>query len=147
MISTARQRGFTLLEVLVAFIIAAIAIAALLQGAGGGLDNARVATHYEEALGRAQSRMALLSANLQPGDQQGDDGGGYLWRTSVQPIRSITRLDPPPPAPAGQPAGQPRPEQTVLYALTVTIAWDMDGSRHQVTLASQRLGIVAAPPA
>ncbi len=146
MTATIRQRGFTLLEVLVAFIIAALAIAALLQGAGGGLDNARTATHYEEALARAQSRMALLSTNLQPGSQQGDDGGGYLWSTSVQPGRSITRLNPPPQPVPGQPATPARPEQTVLYAIAVTIAWDMDGPRRQVTLNSQRLGVAGTAP-
>ena len=145
-----RGAGFTLLEVLVAFIIAALAIGALLQGSAGGLQNARVAAHYQEAISRAQSRMDLLQANLRPGEQRGDDGGGFTWRVLVQPGATVPRPRParaPPPggqpgAPPGSPAATAQPaEQTVLYAVSVTIAWQLDGGNREVTLSSQRLGV------
>ena len=48
------DRGFTLLEVLVAFIIAALALGVLFQGGIGGLTTANAAARYDEALSRAQ---------------------------------------------------------------------------------------------
>lgn len=139
-----RQWGFTLLEVLVAFVIAAIAIAALVQGAGGGLQNALVATQYQEGVARAQSRLALLDASLKPGTSSGDDGGGYTWRTSVTEAASTVRL-------ATQETGvenkggqvTARPQRTVLYDVSVTVAWDAAGRRREVRLDSRRLGVVA----
>ena len=136
-----REDGFTLLEVLVAFIIAALAVAALLQGAAGGLQGTRVAAHYQEAVARAQSRLAALSAGLQAGNQGasdagGDDGGGFLWRASVQ---------------AGPAVAVPHPgtqgiDRVVLYAVTVSVSWRMDGGARQVTLSTQRLGVAPLEP-
>lgn len=146
-----RQGGFTLLEILVAFIIAAIAIAALLQGASGGLQSVQAAGHYQEAVSRAQSRMALLQTSLSPGEQQGDDGGGFTWRVRVQPSASSPIPRPPGPQGAqaggaqagGTQAGAGRSERLVLYAVAVSIAWQLDGGNREVTLYSQRLGTAA----
>ncbi len=129
------ERGFTLLEVMVAFIIAALALGALTQGASAGLQSARVAAHYQEALSRARSRMAALETSLQPGEQRGDDGGGFTWRVLVQPRAT---------AGAPRPNDPPRPGRAVLCAVLVEIAWRMDGGSRTVSLTSQRLG--AAPP-
>src|SRR5918997_799427 len=66
------EAGFTLLEALIAFAIAAFALAALLQGALTGLRAAHTATRTEEALARARSRLAALeAAPLAPADQRG----------------------------------------------------------------------------
>ena len=126
--------GFTLLEVLVAFIIAALAVGALLEGAAGGLRNARVAAHTQEAVARAQSRLAAVSAALQAGEQSGDDGGGFLWRASVVPGAAVV-------VPRQQGA-----ERTVLYAVTVVVSWRLDGGSRQVVLGTQRLGLAPLEP-
>ena len=128
--------GFTLLEVLVAFIIAALALGALTQGAAGGLQSARVSGHYQEALSRARSRLASLGAASAPGEQSGDDGGGYAWRVNVAPL-----------ATAGRPregVDSPRPGRATLLAVTVRISWRMDGGEREVVLATER--VASAPP-
>ena len=125
------ERGFTLLEVLIAFIIAAIAVAALVQGASGGLVAASVAAHEQEALSRARSRLATLRAALVPGLQQGDDGGGFAWRMDVQQAAVAA-----PPRP-GDP---PRAGRANLYRVTIEVSWRMDGRRRAVTLATERVG-------
>ncbi len=130
------EEGFTLLEVLVAFIIAALALGALTQGAAGGLQSARVSGHYQEALSRARSRLATLDATPASGEQRGDDGGGYAWQVDVTPV-----------ATAGRPregVDPPRPGRAVLLAVTVRISWRMDGGEREVALATERLG--SAPP-
>ncbi|MGI4950559.1 MAG: prepilin-type N-terminal cleavage/methylation domain-containing protein [Janthinobacterium lividum] len=149
-----RQAGFTLVEVLVAFVIAAFAVAALVQGGATGLQSTRVAAHSQEAVSRAQSRLASLSAALQPGEQSGDDGGGYLWRTRVQAGASVPAPQAAAPGPnqaAGGAGGQgaarapaeAAAERVVLYAVTVAISWQMDGGTRQVALSTQRLGLSA----
>ena len=128
-----RDGGFTLLEVLVAFIIAALALAALTQGASTGLQSVRVSGHAQEAVSRARSRLAAIGHGvpLRPGDGEGDDGGGFRWRSRIVLAA---------PAERGE-LNQPRP---VLYDVAVTIEWRTDGGVRQVTLSTQRLG--TAPP-
>lgn len=96
MSSRAGERGFTLLEVLVAFAIAALALTVLFRATGSGLGSARAASRYEEAVVRARSHLAAIGhdAALVAGDASGDDGGGFQWRLSVRPLASLA---PPPP--------------------------------------------------
>ena len=125
--------GFTLLEVLVAFIIAALALGALFEGSISGLKSARIAAHYQEAVSRARSHLAgLLAQNFAAGTQTGDDGGGFTWQTQESPLATVA-------VPAGQGNGRP-----VLYALRVTVSWDLDGATRAVTLHSERLGSLPA---
>ncbi len=131
-----REDGFTLLEVLVAFVIAALALGALTQGAAGGLQSARVSGHYQEALARAQSRLATLDTAPAPGEQRGDDGGGYAWQVNVTPLATAAR--------SRNGADPARPGRAMLLEVTVRISWRMDGGNREVVLATERLGL--APP-
>ena len=130
-----REHGFTLLEVLVAFVIAALALGALSQGAAGGLQSARVSGHYQEALSRARSRLATLETPV-PGEQHGDDGGGYSWQVRVAPLATAGR--------AREGIDPMRPGRAVLLGVVVRISWRMDGGEREVALATQR--VTAAPP-
>lgn len=130
-----REHGFTLLEVLVAFVIAALALGALSQGAAGGLQSARVSGHYQEALSRARSRLASLAAPA-PGEQGGDDGGGFSWQIRVAPLATAAR--------AREGIDPMRPGRAVLLGVTVRISWRMDGGEREVALATERVEM--APP-
>src|SRR3954452_12602610 len=80
--------GFSLLEVLVAFIIVALVVTALFRLYGGALGNASAADEWTRALLFAQSRLAL-AASAQPlreATDAGTDADGRIdWRTSVTP--------------------------------------------------------------
>jgi general secretion pathway protein I len=80
-----RTAGFTLLEVLVAFIIAALACAALYRAGVVGVGEDVTAARLQEALVRAQSHLAAVGplTRLQAVTQSGDDGGGYQWRLTI----------------------------------------------------------------
>jgi general secretion pathway protein I len=126
------QGGFTLLEVLIAFVIAAAALTALTRAGIDGLLALNTASRYEEALTRAQSRLAtaLHGAPLLPGTLEGDDGGGFRWRVQVR----LTD------GPTLQPLGSRGARrlmrvQTVLYAVSVQVWWgagDVDAAAPRV---------------
>jgi len=134
----AREHGFTLVEVLVAFVIAALALGALTQGAAGGLQSARVSGHYQEALSRARSRRAGRGAAPEPGEHHGDDGGGFSWQVNVIPLATAGQ--------AREGVDPPRPGRAVLLGVTVRIAWRMDGGEREVRLATERVGMAAPEP-
>lgn len=116
----------SLLETVVAFVIASLALGAVIRGSGEGLQAAQVAAHYQEALSRARSHLAAASVSLRAGQQEGDDGGGFGWRVVIAP------------AAIGTP-------DLVLYSIRVTVSWSADGGRREVTLATQRLAEGTAP--
>ncbi len=130
-----RDRGFTLLEVLVAFIIAALALGVLFQGGIGGLTTANAAARYDEALSRAQSHLALASIgpDFQPQDGQGDEGGRFHWHLRIQLLGLAAAMDPTKPVPA-------------LYGITIGMSWPDGLHTRSVTLQTERVGTAPPPP-
>jgi general secretion pathway protein I len=126
--------GFTLLEVMVAFIIASLALAALMRAGASGLAATRAATQYEQAISRAQSRLdaATHGSVLTPADNQGDDGGGFHWRVRITPVASTA---------IRQLGTIPRPPLPVtLYAVTVWISWQDGDTTRDVQLTTEQVG-------
>jgi general secretion pathway protein I len=87
-----RAAGFSLLEVLVALVIAALALGALYHSGLTSLQSIHSATRYEQALARARSRLsiALHGAPLAARDLEGDDGDGFRWRVHVTPAATTS---------------------------------------------------------
>lgn len=137
----AEAAGFTLLEVLVAFAIAGLGLAALLQGGTAALGNASIAAASIEATRRAQSRLAMVGAvsPLLPGETAGDDGDGFRWRVLVAPI--LVRAA----APGDQPqaATQPARRPPAAFLVEATVGWRSGRQTRDVTLTTLRL---AVPP-
>lgn len=132
-----RDRGFTLLEVLVAFIIAALAMGELFSVAASDLHAVDVAGRYEEALSRARSHLASAGRDgaLTPGEQQGDDGGGYHWAVRIAEVASAPVLD-------AAASAAPRP---ALFAVAVAISWREGDRTRVVRLVTERVGPAPAP--
>lgn len=134
-----RQRGFTLLEVLVAFIIAALAMGAMFDAVLGGLRATQTAGHYQEALSLARSHLnSVATSDLAGREMQGDDGRGFHWRMRIAPAGTVTLARDPtedPDAPA---------QQATLYAISVTVTWKGDTGERQVHLETARLANGAA---
>src|SRR5450432_1107900 len=85
---TTREAGFSLLEVLAAFVILALVGTALLRVFSGALGNVAASDEYSRATLYAESRLAGLGveAPLREGTQQGtSDDGYYDWTAKIEP--------------------------------------------------------------
>ncbi len=130
-IQLANVRGFTLLEVMVAFAIAALALTVLTQAASHGTLATSASVHMQEAISRAQSRLAAATLAPHPGEQSGDDGGGFTWRTDVQTVATGALRD-------------HEAVRSTLYHISVEIFWRLDGGQRQVRLDTMRLAPAAS---
>lgn len=137
-----RQRGFSLLEVVIAFVLLAGAMGLLLAILGGGLAQVRQSGQSSEAALHAQSLLAEVGVlePIRPGRSSGEiERGRYRWTLEVSEVEDPV---PPPESPAGealvetvglQPAGQP-----VIYLLQLDIAWGEGEATRSLRLSSLR---------
>ena len=131
-----RAAGFSLLEVLVAFVILALVGTALFQLFGGALRNASVADEYSRAALVAESRLAAAAVENTPlregGDQGTTDDGKYSWETKIEAY-----------VPPGTTADQDRLAQSAavrLFRISVSVSWPgMAGAQRSISLATVRL--------
>ncbi|WP_263143277.1 prepilin-type N-terminal cleavage/methylation domain-containing protein [Pseudomonas sp. RIT-PI-AD] len=84
------QRGFTILEVLVAFMVAALLLTVILSSFTNGMSNLAKTDRLSVAALVAQSRLAELgvSVPLEAGTFEGQDESApeYRWRIRVAPL-------------------------------------------------------------
>ena len=127
----AREHGFSLLETVVALAIASMAFVALFQAGSTGLFAVDTASRADEALERAQSHLAAVSAaaGMVQGDSEGDDGGGYRWHLHIRPVASRSL-----PSQEGN-----APTIVSLFDVEVSITWPSNHHERAVVLKSQRL--------
>jgi general secretion pathway protein I len=127
-----RARGFTLLEVIVAFALLGLALTLLLGSLSGGARQVREAELRTRAVLHAQSLLAAagVDAPLQVGQQQGDwENGRYRWELQVQPWTEPR---------AGNVAATQSPGAPWLAELQLQVRWG-DGEREQLRWRSLRL--------
>ena len=133
--SPASAAGFSLLEVLVAFVILALVGTALFQLFGGALNNASAADEYSRAALFAESRLTAAAAETplrEGGDQGVSEDGKYAWATRIEPyVAPKTTAD------------EDRLGQLAavrLWRISVTVSWPGTlGNQRSVSLASVRL--------
>jgi prepilin-type N-terminal cleavage/methylation domain-containing protein len=131
------MRGFTLLEVIIALIIAGMAAVVLFEAAGSGLHETQIASMYDQAIVRAKSRLAAAThgTKLAAGDWRGDDGGGFRWRLRVAPLANASLR---PIGVVGPRAAASIP--VVLYGVSVWIGWNEGGTERDVRLDTEQVG-------
>ena len=126
-----RQRGFTLIEVVVAFALLALALTFLLASLSGAARQVRIASDSSRATLHAQSLLAQVGVGetLQPGRRQGDfDAGRYRWALEIAPFADPLK----PPSPLSNPSA-PR-----LLQLTLAMEWG-NGRGQQLRWRTLRL--------
>lgn len=121
------QHGFSLLEVLVAFAILALAVATILSLFASGLRNTAVAADYARALTLAESQLAILqgreAVRLVSGDSEGS-AGEFTWHSRISPYED-----------AGSDTSRTR-----LYRIDVSVNWGDGVHQRTVQLSTLRIG-------
>jgi len=121
------EAGFSLVEVVVAFVITGLVLVAALRLFGSAFDGSARAERLTLALVAAESTLESFGTALplRPGTYRGDAGPGMSWRAEVERYRglpddSLARL----------------PVQG--YAVQVTVVWDRH-ARDSVTLRTLKV--------
>jgi general secretion pathway protein I len=137
----ARQTGFSLLEVLVAFVILALVGTTLFRLFGASLNNAGAADEYSRAAIYAESRLALAAVDYplrETNDQGTSDDGRYAWSSRVEPYLAPGATD-----------DQTRLAQLLpmrLWRLSVTVSWPGQGANQRsITLSTVRMAMKQQP--
>ncbi len=125
------SRGFTLLEILVAFTVMAALLTVLLQVFSSGLRAAQLGEQYTRAVLLAEAKMASLEAEedgLALGARAGSFDDTFEWRSTVTayPIDAYPQL-------------HELGVQVYPVMATVEVAWRARERRRSVSLNTLRL--------
>ena len=128
MLASRDQRGFSLIEILVAFMILAMSLTVIFRIFSGGLRNVALSEDYARAVLLAESQLSAIGVSepLQRGVTYGEWGERFNWERVVehyQPWEQDRELDAP----------------LQGYRVTVRVDWKHAGHSRQITLNSVRL--------
>ena len=127
-----RQRGYTLIEVVVAFALLALAMTLLLGTLSGAARQVRWSAEAGRATLHAQSLLDQTGVGeaLQPGRRDGEfEDGRYRWSLEIVPYVDIAQ--------ATQAGVDPTAPQ--LMRLVLSVQWRDGGPRERLQLQSLRL--------
>lgn len=116
-------RGFSLLEILVAFAIAAMALGMLYRVMGNNARQAGGLAQHERAMLLAESLLVAHETVPPQGINESAQGAGFTWQVSSQPY----------PTPANS-----NPQAARLHQVQVNVHWFDGASPRSFELASLR---------
>jgi general secretion pathway protein I len=134
----ARNKGFSLLEILVAFAIMAVALTIVLRIFGSGVNSAVTSEDYTLAVQIAESLMARTGVEtpLQVGEWSGQEADKYEWRVIVSALPLPTQKRP---RFESDDNNEQKPLQ--LMRVRVEVSWGEDAPQRRV-LALQSLKLL-----
>ncbi|MBT4836008.1 MAG: type II secretion system protein [Methylococcales bacterium] len=127
----ATEKGFSLLEILVAFAIMSISLGVLLQIFSSGMRTALLSDRYTNATIHAQSKLAVVGAEIpmQQGETEGDIDDIFRWKIIINPYQwwDDDEEDPSESIPF------------VAFEVISTVSWGKEGKERTVSLKTMRL--------
>jgi len=129
------SRGFSLLEVLVAFVILALILGVLMQIFSGGLRNASRVDEYQQAMLLGQSKLASIGIEipLKVSESNGEFDAVYRWHVSIRPYLVA-------PAQTSDQTGLPVPILPVsLLEVEIQVLWGGSNQPRSASLKTLRL--------
>ena len=130
-----RQTGFSLIEMVAAFVVFALGFGVLMGILSASIRNTRLAADYTQAALWAQTRLDVvgIGEKLEPGRKSGRFDDQFRWNLE------ISKYDPPP-DPNSQTATTPESFQSVaLFRVDLEVLWGerrSPRSAHFVSLRS-----------
>jgi len=126
------QRGFSLLEVLVAFAVLALSLGVLLQIFSRAMNSTALSETYSRAVALAEAKLNSVGADipLEEGVHSGDPEDGMDWIINIEPYQI---QDPAQAWISENPSAQP-------YLITAVASWPSNAGGRRVVLRSIRLG-------
>lgn len=121
-----RQRGFSLLEMVVALVILSISLVMLYKAAAGATRNVRVDERYAYAVQLAESLLAEYPSVPAGGVADGGEVQEYYWRRGSQPLQEEMQGP-------GMGEGQ---SGVSLQQLAVEVRWAEGAGERNVTLVT-----------
>ena len=120
---TGAQRGLTLIEVVVAFVVASLSVVAVMRIFSTGLAGSQVTADYMTAAMIAEARLAEVGVvvPLRPGTAEGQAGERFAWALEVERL--------------------PQDEDTPVmeaFAVTATVLWRDGDDVRRFSLSSMR---------
>lgn len=119
------DRGFSLIEILLALVILSVALTAIYQVSSGGLRSAASGEKYTRAVLVAQSQLVTAGVDS-PSIASSGQTDGFSWQTSFAPFRVNASTE--------------KSNQALrLFEVKVDVSWDETGSRQTVSLRTLKL--------
>jgi general secretion pathway protein I len=158
-IAPSRQAGFSLIEMVAAFLVFAIGIGVLMQVLATSMHSARSSSDYTMAALWAESKLDVVGvgAPIEEGSWNGRFDDDYSWQLEVHQV-DPTSVEPPPQAAAGSnPIANPGLQQRMttsagnagaiqvapfdIYQLDLTVFW---GGRYGASQKSAHFSTLRA---
>ena len=126
--SERRSRGYTLIEVLVAFMIMAMALTVLLRIFSGGIRNIDVASDYAKAVLIAESQLAAtgIGEEIYAGEIHGIVEERFEWTRRVMPYLP-------------SPDYSTTAKDVRAWYVTVTVEWPANNGSRSIDISTVRI--------
>lgn len=127
------NKGFSLLEVLVAFVVMGLVVGVILQLFGSSMRGVALSDEYSFAVQVAESRLAAVGNEIEveDGSVSGEEkGSGYRWEVQMEALDAANLSE--------KLEKVQLPLQ--LYRVEVAVTWQGDGKPRELHLSSLRFG-------